>query len=165
MRQVVGALDLVCPEHVEEYWRDRTERRAYLTAERLLEMDRQALAWELFQVFEDYPELAALQIVDPTEEGMSTLAQARLRAYFTDHRPGSMDHPGALKLEQRLKVFAEHPVWVSEQWGKASPIKRDHLEAIIAAMGGRKWWAKCRQLRLELALEEREEASRPRHRL
>lgn len=36
------------------------------------------------------------------------------------HRSPSrrMDHPGALKLEQR-QVFAEHPVWVSEQWEEA----------------------------------------------
>ena len=165
MRHVVGALDLLCPQHVEEYWRDRSERRSYLTPQRLLEMDKQALAWELFLAFERHPELAALEIVDPTEDGMSTLAQARLRAYFTDHRPGSMDHPGALRLEQRLQVFAEHPVRVSEQWEEASPLKRSHLEATVAAMGGRKWWAKCRQLRLELALEEREEASPPRPRL
>lgn len=165
MRQAVGALDLVCPGHAEEYWPDRPNRRSYLSPRRLLEMDKQALAWELFQVFEAYPELTALEIVDPTEDGMSTLAQARLRAYFTDHRPGSMDHPGALRLEQRLQVFAEHPVRVSEQWEEASPLKRSHLEATVAAMGGRKWWAKCRQLRLELALEEREEASPPRPRL
>lgn len=165
MRHVVGALDLVCPGHAEEYWPDRPSRRSYLSPRRLLAMDKQALAWELFQVFEAYPELAALEIVAPTEDGMSALAQARLRAYFTDRRPGSMDHPGALRLEQRLKVFAEHPVWVSKQWEKASPIKRDHLEATIAALGGRKWWAKCRQLRLETSLEEPEETCVPRPRL
>lgn len=163
MRQVVGALDLVCPEHVEEYWRDRAERRAYLTAERLLEMDRQALGWELFQVFEQHSDLAALEIVDPTKDGMSTLAQARVRAYFNDHRPGSLDHPGALRLERRLTVFAEHPMTASEQWEEV--IKRSQLEASLVALGGRKWWAKCRQLRLELTLEEREEASAPRPRL
>ena len=88
-----------------------------------------------------------------------------MRAYFTDRRPGHLDHPGALQVEKRLWVFQEHPVSMSEQWEQASPVKRSHLEAHMAAMGGRKWWASCCQLRLELALEECEEQATPRPRL
>ena len=70
MRHVVGALDLVCPDHAAEYWTDRADRRAYLSAKRLQQLDAQALAWKIFGVFEVYPELAALEIVDPTPDGM-----------------------------------------------------------------------------------------------